>query len=172
MKWMPKITKEIEKAEVEELQKMDPVSLKDIEQAIELINVAKKINAHFKITLYLTIGEFGVDSDSFNGIKILKKTKSEKDRIVINHYNALFSTETTIDIDNIFGFTVDVGYMNEWTDEKDDEKVWKMYEPEDRYWEVLTYLEFEKRIKMYRKRIKELEDENQKLKDELKNVRQ
>lgn len=47
-----------------------------------------------------------------------------------------------------------------------------MYEPEDRYWEVLTYLEFEKRIKMYRKRIKELEDENQKLKDELKNVRQ
>lgn len=47
-----------------------------------------------------------------------------------------------------------------------------MYEPGDRYWEVLLYLEFEERIENYKKRIKELEEENKELKNELKNVRQ
>lgn len=119
MKWMPKITKEIKKAETEEIKEAEPVSIKDIEQAIELINIANKINAHFKVTFYLTIGEFSVDSDSFNSIKLMKKTKNEKDRITVNYYTALFSTETTIKLENIFGFTVDVAYMNEWIDNKE-----------------------------------------------------
>ena len=114
MKWMPKITKEIEKAEHTDIKEAEPVSVKDIEQAIELINVANKINAQFKITFYLTIGEFSVDSDSFNDIKLMKKTKNEKDRIVIDYYTALFSTETTINLENVFGFTIDVAYTNEW----------------------------------------------------------
>lgn len=117
MKWMPKITKEIEKVENVEMKEAEPVSIKDVEQAIELINVANKINAHFKITFYLTIGEFSVDSDSFNSIKLMKKTKNEKDRIIISYYTALFSTETTIELKNIFGFTIDVAYMNEWGEE-------------------------------------------------------
>jgi len=47
-----------------------------------------------------------------------------------------------------------------------------MYEPGDRYWEVLLYLEFEERIENYKKRIKELEEENKELKKKLYDVRQ
>ena len=110
MKWMPKITKEIEKVENVEMKEAEPVSIKDVEQAIELINVANKINAHFKITFYLTIGEFSVDSDSFNSIKLMKKTKNEKDRIIISYYTALFSTETTIDINNIYSIVMSISF--------------------------------------------------------------
>lgn len=47
-----------------------------------------------------------------------------------------------------------------------------MYNPSDRYWEILTYLEMDKAIKKHKQKIKELEDENKELKKELENVRQ
>lgn len=122
MKWIPKISKEMDKIEEElNMKNAEPISIKDIEQGIELIDVANKINAYFKIKLYLSIGEFYVDSDSFRSIKLMKKNKNEKDRVVISHYTALLSTETTINIENIYGFTIDIAYMNKWIDDENEQ---------------------------------------------------
>ena len=47
-----------------------------------------------------------------------------------------------------------------------------MYDPIHRHGELITLIEFEKAISIYKRRIAELEKENQQLKEELKNVRQ
>lgn len=55
----------------------------------------------FEVHLDLTVGECIVDSNGFKDIKILKATKNEPERLVISTYDALLSTDTTIEVKNI-----------------------------------------------------------------------
>ena len=89
---------------IEENIDIEPISIKDVEDVVKIINEARKVNElnlYFELILYLKIGEFYVDSVSLKDIKILKKTKSEPDRIIISHCNALLSTDTTIRLEDI-----------------------------------------------------------------------
>lgn len=85
-----------------------PVAVEEIENLIEMIELANKINATFDLCLILRMGGFTVNSAIFKGIKMLKKSKNESDRIVISYYNNLLSTETTIDAEDIVHVSLEV----------------------------------------------------------------
>lgn len=101
--------KEIEEVE-EELKSIDK---KDMENVIELINIAYSTGCIFVLKLTLTSGEFCVDSDTYTDIKMLNKTKNEPDRVVIGYKNALLSHTTIINLDDIVGITFDIKFCNE-----------------------------------------------------------
>ena len=99
-------TKEAEKELTMDM--LEPVSVKDVEEIIELMNVAHKIDASFKASLILSIDTFTIDSDSFESIKLQKGKKSNK--IIVAHTTSIMSTETTIDIENIYGIVMDISF--------------------------------------------------------------
>lgn len=95
--------------EIVEKESLEPVSIEDIEQAIELMNAAHKIDTSFKASLILPFDTFEIDSDTFKSIK-LQKTKKEGNKIVVMCTDALMSTETTIDIANIHGIIMNISF--------------------------------------------------------------
>lgn len=113
MKWkLPKRIKEIEKQVAK-----DPVSYEDLEKAIELINAAKNIDGLFRATFELAVGEFEIDSTTFQSIK-LQKSKNKPDKVIINHSTPIISTETTIETCNIYGINVEVSFIHNDTPEE------------------------------------------------------
>ena len=105
-----KTLKQIEK-EFNEDEK-EPVDIKDLEGVIELINVAKEVNCSFTLKLLLEIGEFIVQSDNFKSIKLLKANKTQSERLVITHTNALITMDTTIEAKHIVGINFTLTFKN------------------------------------------------------------
>ena len=97
--------------EQEKNVKYQPVNIDDVENIIELIKVAQKNVAMFSICFQLDIGEFSVDSDSLEDIKILKKTKNENERIQIQYSDVLLEHNVVIQLENIVGVFFDLQYF-------------------------------------------------------------
>lgn len=84
---------------------------KSIEEVIELINLAKKIDAFFMITL--TLKDYKIDLESKDIVDIkMPKGKSE---IIINTSDSMVTKQTTISIENIdhIGVMVNTTIMKE-----------------------------------------------------------
>ena len=92
-----KTVKTVEKIEQTEQK---PVDKKDIEALISLINTAHNIECDFDLCLTLSIGNFKVNSDAFNGIKLISK-KNEEEKLLIQHKNMLLSNDTSINLKDI-----------------------------------------------------------------------
>ena len=90
----------------------EPVSKKDVEDAIKLINIAHEVGCDFDLQLTLEIGEFCVSADSYTGIKMLNKTKTDGDRLVISYKNALLSNDTIIDLKNILHISLKIEFCD------------------------------------------------------------
>ncbi len=78
----------------------EPVNRKTLENIIQLIDVANKIDCDFYLKLTLVDEEFYVDSESFAGIKIVSN-KKEDAKLLIQHYTSLLSHDTYIPMSNI-----------------------------------------------------------------------
>lgn len=112
-----KAKEEIDKIE-EEVQK--PVEISAIEDVINLISVASKVKCRFQLHLTLSIGDFKVDNDNFEDIKLLNKSKKEStNKVVITYKDALLSNQTTIDIENI----VKIDFILKYNDKGNDVNV-------------------------------------------------
>ena len=98
-----------EEAENESTETLEPVSIEDVEEVIELINVAHKIGIPFKASLTLPIDTFTIDSDTFKSIKI-QKSKKEEDKVIIAYTTPIMSTETTINISNIYNIAMKISF--------------------------------------------------------------
>lgn len=108
MEWkLPKL-KQAEKVEEEP---KDPVSIDDIEKTIELINTAHKIEAMFKAAFELPLDTLDINSTTFESIK-LQKSKNKENKIVIKYATPIMSTETTIDVNNVYGIIVEISFTN------------------------------------------------------------
>ena len=77
-----------------------PVTKEELQQLIDIIEVARKIDASFDLVLSLSMGEFHVDSLSFVGIKMINK-KDEGKLLIQYKQNMLLLNDTYIDIENI-----------------------------------------------------------------------
>lgn len=91
----------------------DPVGQDAIKDTLAIIKVAHEVQCVFKVTFTLKVGEFLVDSDSFNDIKLLKETKNEPERIVVSYSNLLLSHDTTIKVDDITCIYFDLKYCSD-----------------------------------------------------------
>ena len=105
--WLLDSTEEAEKEPTKEA--LEPVSIEDVEEVIELIKAAHKIGTPVKASLTLPIDTFTIDSDTFKSIKI-QKSKKEEDKVVIAYTTPIMSTETTIDINNIYGIVMSISF--------------------------------------------------------------
>ena len=106
--WLLDSTEEAEKEPIKK-EALEPVSIEDVEEVIELINAAHKIGTPFKASLTLPIDTFTIDSDTFKSIKI-QKSKKEEDKVVIAYTTPIMSTETTIDINNIYSIVMSISF--------------------------------------------------------------
>ena len=79
---------------------LEPVDKKEIEDVIKLIEVAHNTNCNFILKLILEIGEFSVDADSYDGIKLIT-SKKDGDRLLIKYKNLLLSYDTYIELQHI-----------------------------------------------------------------------
>ena len=77
-----------------------PVKKEELQQLIDIIEVASKIDASFDLVLSLSMGEFHVDSLSFVGIKMINK-KDEGKLLIQHKQNMMLLNDTYIDIENI-----------------------------------------------------------------------
>lgn len=95
----------------EDLYQIKNLDTKSIEEVIELINLAKKIDASFMITI--TLKDYKIDLESKDIVDIkMPKGKSE---IVINTSDSMVTKQTTISIENIdhIGVMVNTTIMKE-----------------------------------------------------------
>lgn len=95
-----------------ETETVEPVSYEEMEKVVKLLTTACEIQTKFVLELFLSIGTFRVDADSFKTIKLSKGNKTQGDRIIISFADALSSTETTIELENIEKVVVEVNYTN------------------------------------------------------------
>lgn len=113
MRWgITKTSKELKEIEKGTPVQSDPVSVEDLEKTIKLIETAKEVDCRFQVCFTLAIGEYFIDSDAFRGIKFLKKTKNEEDRVMVSQYNALLSTDTIIKVSDIIGVCVTIKFKD------------------------------------------------------------
>ena len=104
-----KTKEEINKIE-EEVK--EPVELSAIEDVIDLINVASKVKCAFQLRLTLSIGDFKIDNDNFEEIKLLNKSKKESNKLIITYKDVLLSNQTTIDVENIINIEFFLKYKD------------------------------------------------------------
>ena len=104
----PNMLKEID-SEIDNSKK-EPIDIKQIENLIELINVAKDIGCVFTLKILLEIDNFLLKSDNFKNIKLLKPNKTQESRLVITHTNALLNIDTTIETKYIVGINFDLSF--------------------------------------------------------------
>lgn len=95
-----KLKSKKEQIDAIETNDLEPVDKKDIENVIKLIETAHNTNAEFRLKLILSIGDFVVDEDSFDGIKLVSN-KQNGDRLLIKHKNILLANETFIELGHI-----------------------------------------------------------------------
>lgn len=108
-----KTKEEINKIE-EEVK--EPVELSVIEDVIDLINVASKVKCAFQLHLTLSIGDFKIDNDNFEEIKLLNKNKKESNKLIITYKDVLLSNQTTIDTENIIHIEFFLKYKDKGND--------------------------------------------------------
>lgn len=106
----------------EEVIDEKPVTKKEIEDMIKLINAAHNVDAMFDLQLKLVIGDFNISSESYTGMKLLSKTKSDDDRLVISYKNALLSNDTVIDISNILHIILYIKFCDKPKNSDDNEE--------------------------------------------------
>ena len=87
------------------------VDVNHIEKVIELTKMAKDTVSDFELCFDLEIGEFNVDSRSLKDIKLLKKTKNDNARILINYATLLLDYDVTIQLEHIVGIYLRLQYF-------------------------------------------------------------
>ena len=86
---------------------------KDImSDVVKLLQVASDIKCDFECVFKLSVGEFVINSESFNDIKIVNKTKNAGTKVVVKYSDVLLSNETVIPLENILCITCKVLYCN------------------------------------------------------------
>lgn len=109
---------------VDELNKIEskgPVPMEQIEDMIKIINVAKETGCMFTLALKLEIGDFSVSSDNFKEIKLLKANKTEGERLMIAHSNALMIVHTMIEVKHIIGVNFTLKFSDKSVDNYGEE---------------------------------------------------
>lgn len=102
----------LKQADEIETEVEEPVDVAKIEELIKMIDLAQSVNADFKLSIILRIDGFVVDSINFAGIKFVKKTKNEPNKIVISHYNSLLLIDTMINVDDIIHFDLSIKFTD------------------------------------------------------------
>lgn len=100
-----RLKKDMARMEIDESYTQEPVAKEDMEKLIKLMHTAHDVGAWFELELQLPIGSFSVDSDEYTGIKIMPKTKTDKERVTISYKDALLSNDTVIDLENVLGIS-------------------------------------------------------------------
>lgn len=100
-----RLKKDIARMEIDESYNQEPVAKEDMEKLIKLMHTAHDVGAWFELELQLPIGSFSVDSDEYTGIKIMPKTKTDKERVIISYKDALLSNDTVINLENVLGIS-------------------------------------------------------------------
>ncbi len=98
-----RLKKDMLRMEIDEsdTQESKPVAKEDMEKLIKLMHTAHDVGAWFDLELQLPIGSFNVDANEYTGIKIMPKTKTDKERVIISYQDALLSNDTVINLENI-----------------------------------------------------------------------
>lgn len=97
---LEKLKTKKEQIDAIDTEELKPVDKKDVEDVIKLIEIAHATNATFKLKLILSIGEFIVDSDSYDGIKFVN-SKKDGDKLLVKYKNLLLSYDTSIELEHI-----------------------------------------------------------------------
>ena len=108
-------TKEIKEIERENIE---PIDKETIENIVKLIETAYSVGCEFDLHLELTIGDFCVDSASYNGIKLINN-KKDGDKLLIKQKNMLLLNETYIDLENIVHATFNLKLCDKNNEEGD-----------------------------------------------------
>ena len=95
-----------------DMSEENPVDIEKVEDLIKIINVCKDIGAEFELCLILRLDGLTIDSSMFKDIKLLKKTKNEPDRLSVSYYNALLSTNSVIDINDIIHINLKIVFAD------------------------------------------------------------
>lgn len=91
---------------------------KDImSDVVKLLQVAYDIKCDFECVFQLSVGEFVINSESFNDIKIINKTKNAGTKVVVKYSDVLLSNETVIPLENILCITCKIVYCNTGVDD-------------------------------------------------------
>lgn len=98
---------------IEKETEKEPIKKEDIEKAIKLIEAAKDINCCFTVEVELIgVDTFSVNSDTFEGIKLLT-SKKDGDRLLVKYSNLLYTRDTYIYIEKITNIYVKCQYSSE-----------------------------------------------------------
>ena len=95
----------------EKIVQHKPIDVSHIEKIIELTKMAKDTVSDFELCFELEIGEFNVNSRSLKDIKLLKKTKNDNERILINYSTLLLDHDVTIQLEHIVGVYLRLQYF-------------------------------------------------------------
>lgn len=88
-----------------------PVDKEKLEKLVKLVETAYETGCSFELTLELSIGEFFIDSLSYNGIKIIN-SKKDGDKLLIKQKNMLLSSDNYIELENIIHATFVLKYCD------------------------------------------------------------
>lgn len=94
-----------------------PIEKEKIEHLIKILDVAHEAGCYFDLKLTLTIGKFCIDSFEYTDMKLMKQSKKEKDRIIINYANiitcdddVLMSSSSVIALENIIDIELNLEF--------------------------------------------------------------
>ena len=111
MNLLNKIKKMDEKIPITDAK--EPVGFEKIENAVELIKLAHKINCDFDFAFTMNGSDaFVMDCMNFKDIRI-SKVKNQPNKVIISHSDIFMDVETTIVTDLIKKVVVNVNFLKE-----------------------------------------------------------